>query len=100
MLTCAGSSVILVPVVVAVVARDAEGTPCGTLFAYYVVRSHQSLEMDERGREMKAWQVRSNAAVHGLEFAAKKHKEACKKESKPSNFDLFYFAIFGKYPKR
>ena len=47
---------------------------------------------------MKAWQVRSNAEVHGLEFAAKRHQEALKREKKPSNFDAFYFAIFGKYP--
>ena len=49
---------------------------------------------------MKNWQVRSNAQVHGLSFAAKKHQEACKREEKPSNFDAFYFAIFGKWPAK
>ena len=49
---------------------------------------------------MKNWQIRSNAVVHGLEFAAMKHQEALKREKKPSNFDAFYFAIFGKWPTR
>lgn len=46
------------------------------------------------------WKIRSNAEVHGLKFAATKHQEQCKKESKPSNFDTFYFAIFGKWPTK
>ena len=47
---------------------------------------------------MKNWQIRSNAEVHGLSFAAKRHQEALKRQKKPSNFDAFYFAIFGKWP--
>lgn len=47
-----------------------------------------------------AFVVQSNAATHGLEWAAKKHQEQCKKQGKPSNFDVFYFALFGRYPTR
>lgn len=46
------------------------------------------------------WKIRNNAEVHGLEFAARKHKAQCKREQKPSNFDIFYFALFGRWPAR
>ena len=48
----------------------------------------------------KLWKIQNNVAVHGLVFAARAHKAECKREGKPSNFDTFYFAMFGKWPTR
>lgn len=48
----------------------------------------------------KLWKIQENVRVHGLEFAAKAHKVECKREGKPSNFDVFYYALFGKWPTR
>lgn len=48
----------------------------------------------------KLWKIQSNVEVHGLEFAAHKHQEECKREEKPAQFDTFYYAIFGKWPTR
>ena len=63
-------------------------------------KRNRNSEKERKEEEMKNWQIRSNAVVHGLEFAAMKHQEALKREKKPSNFDAFYFAIFGKWPTR
>jgi hypothetical protein len=48
----------------------------------------------------KNWKIRNNSAVHGLKFAAAKWKEECKRAQKPDSFDVFYFALFGRYPTR
>ena len=61
-------------------------------------RRNRNSEKERKEEEMKNWQIRSNAEVHGLSFAAKRHQEACRRQKKPSNFDAFYFAIFGKWP--
>jgi len=46
------------------------------------------------------WKIKNNAEVHGLEFAATRYKVECKKQVKPDNFDVFYFALFGRWPAR
>jgi len=46
------------------------------------------------------WKIKNNAEVHGLEFAAARYKVECKKQVKPDNFDVFYFALFGRWPNR
>ena len=43
--------------------------------------------------------IKSNIEVHGLYWAAQHHKKL-QKDCKLSNFDTFYFAVFGKWPKR
>ena len=45
--------------------------------------------------------IRSNAEVHGLEWAAKRQQEAMRRNPCGANsFDVFYFALFGKWPPR
>ena len=46
------------------------------------------------------FRIKSNASVHGLAFAARQYKVECKREKKVDNFDVFYFACFGRYPAR
>ena len=43
--------------------------------------------------------IRSNAEVHGLAWAAKRQQEAMRRNPCGANsFDVFYFALFGKWP--
>ena len=45
--------------------------------------------------------IRSNAEVHGIAWAAKKQQEAMRRNPTGANsFDVFYYALFGKWPKR
>ena len=44
--------------------------------------------------------IRSNVEVHGTFWAAQHYRTVCKRQGKPSNFDVFYFALFGKWPAR
>ena len=47
----------------------------------------------------KLEQIRSNAEVHGVRWAAKKQQEAMRRNPSGENsFDTFYFAFFGKWP--
>jgi len=49
--------------------------------------------------------IQSNIAVHGLFWAAEHYKkmarlEAIQQGKAASNFDTFYFAVFGKWPHK
>ena len=43
--------------------------------------------------------IKSNVEVHGLAWAAKKQQEAMRRNPcGANNFDVFYYAMFGKWP--
>ena len=44
--------------------------------------------------------IQSNMDVHGAFWAARRYKQECKRKSAIDNFDVFYFAVFGKWPNR
>lgn len=46
----------------------------------------------------KLWKIQENARVHGLQFAAAQYKRESKKKGEVSNFDVFYFALLGRWP--
>ena len=49
----------------------------------------------------KLEKIRSNAEVHGVQWAAKRQQEAMRRNPSGTNsFDTFYFALFGKWPTR
>ena len=44
--------------------------------------------------------IRSNMAEHGLFWAARKYREQMRRAHRIDNFDVFYYAVFGKWPTR
>ena len=44
--------------------------------------------------------IRLNVAQNGTFWAAQHFRKEALKEGKVGNFDVFYFAIFGKWPAR
>jgi len=44
--------------------------------------------------------IQSNMAVHGTAWAARRYKQECRKAHRVDNFDVFYFALFGRWPNR
>ena len=62
----------------------------------------KQLDRKKRKKDMNQLEkIRSNAEVHGLEWAAKRQQEAMRRNPCGANsFDVFYFALFGKWPPR
>ena len=44
--------------------------------------------------------LQSNAEVHGLAWSATQFKRAALRQGKIANFDTFYYAVFGRFPRR
>jgi len=44
--------------------------------------------------------IQSNMQVHGTFWAARRYREECRRAHKIDNFDVFYFALFGRWPTR
>ena len=57
--------------------------------------------MDRMENEMTLIErIQSNMQVHGAFWAARRYKEECRRAHKVDNFDVFYFALFGRWPAR